>query len=129
MPTFWILFWIAFFATPLIFLVSTTIASGGDRKSTSHIWVYQKSRAKSHDARIREVWEHQHPGKSWEKHQFRKQVGCLILLMAILIFVLVGLASEQLSLPASGFERFFQHEKESLKSLLKIACPQAACRT
>ncbi len=121
MSTFWILFWVAFFATPLIYLFSMITTAGGDRKSTSHIWVYIKSGAKSHDARVREVWEHQHPGKSWEKHQFRKQAGCLILLMVILFFALAGMASELLSLPASGFARYFHQIGSIMLGILASA--------
>jgi hypothetical protein len=108
MSTFWILFWVTFYATPLFFLLSMLTASGGYKKSSAHIWVYVKSGAKSHDARVREVWEHKHPEKSWETHQLVKQIGCLILLMAILFFGLVSMASELLLLPASGFARYFQ---------------------
>ena len=99
MTVFWTMFWLGCVGIPLVILIATSFSSGGYQKDTSHIWVYKRSGAKSHDANIREVWEHNHPGKKWEDHQAGQSIGCGIVLGIALIVFLAWLADQIFIIP------------------------------
>jgi hypothetical protein len=84
---------------PLILLIAGSLESGGYEKDTSHIWVYKRSGAKSHDASVREVWEHNHPGKKWADHQASQSIGCGMVLGIALIIFLAWLADQIFIIP------------------------------
>ena len=99
MTVFWTMFWLGCIGMPLIVLIAGSLESSGYQKDTSHIWVYKRSGAKSHDANVREVWEHNHPGKKWSDHQASQSIGCGIVLGIALIIFLAWLADQIFIIP------------------------------
>jgi len=80
----WTLYWLGFFGFPLMVWLAGVFASDGRETSGSHIWVHARSHSRVRDATVREVWQRQNPGKSWEKH--RERVG-----LALEAFLTIGL--------------------------------------
>jgi hypothetical protein len=99
MTVFWTMFWLGCIGMPLIILIAGSLESGGYEKDTSHIWVYKRSGVKSHDASVREVWEHNHPGRKWADHQASQSIGCGIVLGIALIIFLAWLADQIFIIP------------------------------
>jgi len=82
------IFWITFLGTPILYIVSQRIITGGYSTSGTHIWVYPESGRKVSDATVRDVWKHRHPGKSWEAHEQANANTFLIFLLALMVGVL-----------------------------------------
>lgn len=118
MTTFWMLFWIAFYLTPLLYFLSRAIISRGQSSSGSHIWVSRRSGARVRDATQKEVWERSHPGKSWDESQERFSIGCLVVLLLGLVGGLAFMAHRLLPLPEAGFPRIFRQFGSTLIGML-----------
>ena len=101
MSIFWTLFWLGFIGMPLMVFLASLTGTSGYEKDTSHIWVYKRSKAKAKDANVRDVWKHNHPGKSWEDHQERQFIGCSIFLVVAFLGFLTWLSNQIFSLPDS----------------------------
>jgi hypothetical protein len=56
-------------------LITRSVDRSGYSISRSAEWRYLNSNRKHHDATNREVWEHRHGSKSWEKRISRQRVG------------------------------------------------------
>jgi len=112
MSTFWTMFWLGFIGIPLVIFIASKISGkdSGYQKDNSHIWVFQRSGAKVKDATIRDVWEHNHPGKTWAQHQDNQFVGCSIFLLIGFIVFLFWLSARIFFLPVdnSGQRLFWQ---------------------
>jgi len=110
MPVFWTLFWLGFLGLPLMILIASVVRSGGSGSSGSHIWVYKGTHRKVRDATVKEVWQRQHPGKSWEKHERAQFTGCAIVLVIGFLIFLIWLAAEFFTLPEDqpGLRIFWQ---------------------
>jgi hypothetical protein len=102
MSVFWSLFWLGFLGLPLMVLIASVVLGSGAGSSSTHIWVYKGTRNKVRDATNREVWEHNNPGKSWEKYQRSQFIGCAVFLVIGFLIFLVWLASELFVLPEDG---------------------------
>lgn len=85
MPVFWLLFWGYFLAVPVVFGLSRLVKSKGRGISQTHRWVYAKSGRKHRNASVREAWEHDNPGKSWDKSQNNLANGCLVFLILLVV--------------------------------------------
>lgn len=94
MSAFWSLFWLGFIGYPLMFLLASLTQEKGNRIDPTHIWVYQGTQAKAKDASVREVWERQNPGKSWDKRQSGLFTGCAIILVIAYMILLIWLADK-----------------------------------
>ena len=105
MPAFWLLFWLAFYLTPIAYFISQGSISSGSSSSGSHIWVYKGSKTKVRDATRREVWERQHPGRNWGKSQNITANFFLAFLLIILFFSLFAFAENTLKLPEDDYQR------------------------
>jgi len=101
MPIFWTLFWLGFIGFPLMVLIATLFRSKdtGSEIDRSHIWVRPKSRSKVRDASMRDVWEHNHPGKTWADHQESQFIAVAIILGLIFLLFLYWLSGEIFALP------------------------------
>lgn len=112
MSTFWTMFWLGFIGIPLVIFIASKISGkdSGYQKDTSHIWVFQRSGAKVKDATVRDVWEHNHPGKTWAQHQDNQFIGCSIFLVIGFIVFLFWLSARIFFLPVdnSGQRLFWQ---------------------
>jgi hypothetical protein len=98
------MYWLGFIGIPMMVFIASKISGkdSGYQKDTSHIWVYQRSGAKMKDATIRDVWEHNHPGKTWAQHQDNQFVGCAIFLAIGLIVFLFWLSARIFLLPTDN---------------------------
>ena len=110
MSIFWTMFFLGFIGVPGVVLIAS-LTSGKDsgfQKDTSHMWVYMRSGAKAKNASVRDVWKHQHPGKSWAQHQesiFITFAGILVVGFLVFLFWLSG---EVFTFPqASTAQRLF----------------------
>ena len=110
MTVFWTLYWLGFLGIPLVILLAGVMRSNGYKKDTSHIRVKKRSGAKSHVASVREVWQHNHPGKKWEDHQAGQFTGYIIVLGIAFIIFLAWLANQIFYLPQDrvGLRLFWQ---------------------
>ncbi len=110
MSIFWTLYWLGFLGIPLVLLLATIFLPNGAAASGSHIWVYQGTNRKVKDASVREVWQRNNPGKSWDKHQSNQYIGCAIFLAIVFMAFLAWLAAEIFVLPAErvGLRLFWQ---------------------
>jgi hypothetical protein len=101
MPIFWTLFWLGAVGFPLMVLLAYLVRSkdGGFEKDTSHIWVTYKTHSKVKDATIRDVWEHNHPGKKWGDHQTGQFIGCSVFLGIIFLIFMIWLTNTIFLLP------------------------------
>lgn len=110
MPIFWTLFWLGAIGFPLMVLLAYLVRSkdGGYEKDTSHIWVTPKSHSKVKDATVRDVWEHNNPGRKWEDHQTNQFIGCSVFLGIIFLIFMIWLANTIFLLPQNNpAQRFF----------------------
>lgn len=110
MTIFWTLYWLGFLGIPLMLLLATVFLPNGSAASGSHIWVYKGSDRKVKDASIKEVWQRNNPGKSWDKHQSNQYIGCAIFLAIMFMAFLAWLAAEIFVLPTerAGLRLFWQ---------------------
>ena len=101
MSIFWTLFWSGFIGFPLLVLFATLFRSkdSGSEIDRSHIWVRPTSRAKVKDASVRDVWEHNHPGKTWADHQESQFIGVAIFLGLVFLWFMYWLAGKVFILP------------------------------
>lgn len=101
MSIFWTLFWSGFIGFPLLVLFATLFKSKdtGSEIDRSHIWVRPSSRAKVKDASVREVWEHNHPGKTWASHQKSQFITVAIFLGLLFLWFMAWLAAKVFVLP------------------------------
>ena len=63
----------------LLILGANSKSDGSSRVNTAH-WVTSKGKH-IRNATERELWEHNNPGKRWDKHQDQKRKGCLTALI------------------------------------------------
>jgi len=110
MPVFWTLYWLGFLGFPLMFLIASMVLGSGAGSSGTHIWVYKSSNRKVRDASVKEVWQRQHSGKSWKKHEQAQFTGCIIVQVIGFLIFLIWLASELFTLPENqpGLRIFWQ---------------------
>lgn len=112
MSTFWTLYWLGFIGIPLFVFIASLISGkdSGFQRDTSHIWVYQRSGAKAKDATVRDVWEHNHPGKKWAQHQENQFLGWAVFFSIGFIVFLAWMTAQFLFLPADriGLRLFWQ---------------------
>jgi len=110
MSIFWTMFFLGFIGFPVVILIAS-LTSGKDsgfQRDTSHIWVYKRSRAKVKNASVRDVWEHQHPGKSWADHQESIFITFTVILVLGFLFFLFWLSGEIFTFPqTSTAQRLF----------------------
>jgi hypothetical protein len=101
MTAFWTMFWLGFLGVPLMIFLASKISGkdSGYQKDTSHYWAFNQSGAKVRDATVRDVWEHNHPGKKWADHQSNQSVGCAIFLVIVFIALLAWFSGLILGLP------------------------------
>lgn len=102
MPVFWMLFWLGFIGFPLMFLLAGLSQEKGNRVDLSHIWVYKGTKTKARDATVRDVWQRQHPGKSWDKEQGKLYTGCVIFLVIAYLILLIALSGKLFILPTDN---------------------------
>ncbi len=112
MSIFWTMFFLGFIGLPVVILFASLISGkdSGYQRDTSHLWVYKRSGAKAKDASVRDVWEHQHPGKSWAQHQdniFMFFTVVLVIGFLIFLYWLSGKFFTQLLLQAKTAQRLF----------------------
>ena len=108
MSVFWTLYWLGFLGIPLVIWFASILFGSGSGTSGTHIWVYQGTKNKVRDATEREVWEHNHPGKSWDDHQHTQFIGCSVVLVIGFLIFLVWLAAGNFDLPENRpWLRFF----------------------
>lgn len=110
MSVFWILYWLGFVGIPLVILLASKMFGSGSETSGTHIWVYKGTHNKVRNATNKEVWEHNHPGKSWDEYQQHQFIGCSIVLVIGFVVFLVWLAAEHFALPEDrpGLRIFWQ---------------------
>ncbi len=93
MSLFWTLFWLGFLGFPLIVGLTGLTENFGLKIDTSHTWVYKGTKAKVKNATIRDVWENNHPGKSWEAHQSSQLISLFIVLAIAFILFMIWLSN------------------------------------
>ncbi len=110
MSIFWTLYWLGFLGIPLVLLLATVFLPNGAAASRSHIWVYKGTRRKVKDASVKEVWQRNNPGKSWDKHQSNQYTGCAVFLVIGFMVFLSWLAGQIFALPTArtGLRLFWQ---------------------
>ena len=110
MSVFWTLYWLGFLGLPLVIYLASSMFGTGASTSGTHIWVIKGSKSKVRDASNREVWEHNNPGKSWDKYQQSQFIGCSVVLVIGFLIFLVWLASTNFALPEDrpGLRLFWQ---------------------
>ena len=64
----------------LLILLANYKSEGKARVNNAH-WVTVKGSRHVRNATERELWEHNNPGKSWDRHQEARRKGCLISLV------------------------------------------------
>ena len=123
MTAFWTLYWLGFIGLPILYWLTSKIKSRGYRISTSHVMVYKGTNRKFSNATVRQAWEHENPGRTWEDHEKSQQIAIFIVVAIGYLGFLVFLANKRFVPPQDqvGLKLFCQFGAPALGGVFALA--------